>query len=632
MNQGSTRLWLYIISMVLTLRFKVWGALWAMCLGLAFQTLSVVLLGILKAWWALSGIYALEGYHTLEGKVVMTLGKGALLDTKKAKLYWPEGSSYLGCQVRVSGIVYPPHLPENPGGFDQRRWLKRYGIASILRSQKVSVQSCYTSIQEALYHRIEDKIRSLNLQYHPEIMSLILGSHPGKDNTWYTFGVVHFLSVSGFHLYRLYDGLCQISQRLLGKRWSKRLAYLGVYGYVSLMNFPISALRALSMLGLQLLGLSSGLRYSVTLAGLLSWDPLSIWDMGLWYGCVASGISILFPKDTGYYMFLALSLVSYGFGMPIEPLGLVANYLLVPYFVYGVFPALIVSCIPGCSQWGLLGVDRLLGLCIQAMEGIKRFSVPLVYRWDRGIAILVLMGLRYWFSIPKIAMLALYLGGGSVDLLEGQFKIDVLSVGHGLSVVISTKHHHAVYDIGSQYRTQISERTLLPFLDQAGITHLDAVIISHPDYDHCSGLNALLASRSVDTLWVSVPLVKQPQSLCQAGIRWEWDGVVFSFVHPNQHEVWKGNNQSCVLKVTGQEGSALLTGDIEKAAEADLVKKQVDLKSTVLVAPHHGSRTSCHKAFLEAVSPKTIIVSEDKRKPIEHWDERWVYPYFSQVI
>jgi competence protein ComEC len=112
--------------------------------------------------------------------------------------------------------------------------------------------------------------------------------------------------------------------------------------------------------------------------------------------------------------------------------------------------------------------------------------------------------------------------------------------------------------------------------------------------------------------------VMPTQSMCYTGQQWVWDGVLFEVLYPNQGSYQapdiKDNNRSCVIKVTSRYGSMLLTGDIEKAAEEALLEthlhsdnKQSKLKSDVMIAPHHGSKTSSSHALIHAVDAKNII-------------------------
>jgi competence protein ComEC len=121
----------------------------------------------------------------------------------------------------------------------------------------------------------------------------------------------------------------------------------------------------------------------------------------------------------------------------------------------------------------------------------------------------------------------------------------------------------------------------------------------------------------VDWLLTSFdPQLQPPINLagkrCIAGQYWQWDGVRFEVLHPSLDSYTeadlKDNDRSCVLKITSRAGSLLLTGDIEKAAESQLLSTYPNsLKSDVLVVPHHGSKTSSTTDFIAAVKPQVSL-------------------------
>jgi competence protein ComEC len=99
---------------------------------------------------------------------------------------------------------------------------------------------------------------------------------------------------------------------------------------------------------------------------------------------------------------------------------------------------------------------------------------------------------------------------------------------------------------------------------------------------------------------------------CLAGQRWDWDGVAFEILSPTIESYddasMSDNNRSCVLKINSAYGSILLTGDIERQAEDFLVDAHLqELRSDVLVVPHHGSKTSSSPAFINAVQPRVAV-------------------------
>ena len=111
---------------------------------------------------------------------------------------------------------------------------------------------------------------------------------------------------------------------------------------------------------------------------------------------------------------------------------------------------------------------------------------------------------------------------------------------------------------------------------------------------------------------------------CQAGQSWTWDGVRFDVLRPQADDYrsaakLKSNALSCVVRVSGGGRSALLTGDIEAAQETLLVgDAAAELRSDVLIAPHHGSRTSSTAAFLDAAAPSTAVFQAGYRSRFGH--------------
>jgi len=201
----------------------------------------------------------------------------------------------------------------------------------------------------------------------------------------------------------------------------------------------------------------------------------------------------------------------------------------------------------------------------------------------------------------------------------GNMKVTVLDVGQGLSVVVQTAKHSLVYDAGPKYNEQsdAGSRIVVPFLNGEGIKNVDGLVVSHNDIDHSGGMVSVLALMPVAWLDSSLPedadiSPSQRKMRCYAGQHWIWDGVQFEVLHPRvesyMDEHIKDNDRSCVLKVTSQAGSLLLTGDIEKADELELINLRADkLKSDVIVVPHHGSKTSSTPDFITAVIPSVSI-------------------------
>ncbi len=125
--------------------------------------------------------------------------------------------------------------------------------------------------------------------------------------------------------------------------------------------------------------------------------------------------------------------------------------------------------------------------------------------------------------------------------------------------------------------------------------------------DHAGGLEFLSERYEIDRLIShGASQASAVSHVCRRGLAWQWDGVHFEFLHPAATGLAANDseyNRSCVLKVQGDWGSLLLSGDIEAAVERQLVKTE-NLRADVLVVPHHGSLTSSTAAFIAAVQPR----------------------------
>ncbi len=186
-------------------------------------------------------------------------------------------------------------------------------------------------------------------------------------------------------------------------------------------------------------------------------------------------------------------------------------------------------------------------------------------------------------------------------------------MGQGLSSVVQTKNHVLVFDAGPKFGTNydMGESVVAPFLRSRGVKKIDMLVISHPDNDHIGGAKSLFHYFKILDAKTSTPdrLLPFQSQYCLRGESWQWDDVNFKFLYPTVENLNLDNDSSCVLLVTNQKNqSALLTGDIEKFAEKFLIQQgEQNLSAEILVAPHHGSKTSAIDEFVSAVKPHYVL-------------------------
>jgi competence protein ComEC len=206
---------------------------------------------------------------------------------------------------------------------------------------------------------------------------------------------------------------------------------------------------------------------------------------------------------------------------------------------------------------------------------------------------------------------------------DGCLDMHALDVGQGLAIVMQTHNYAMLYDTGPSFRSgsNAAELVVLPFLAHLGIRRLDRVVISHADLDHSGGIRSVIAKTEVGRVLVgeALPYLGTAQTQCVTGSQWQWDGMVFTVLHPRKDSPWTGNNSSCVLEIDTGNEKLLLAGDIESAVEKLLAHQSALQRSRVVFVPHHGSRTSSGAEIVNATRPDVAIVSAGH-------ENRWGFP------
>jgi competence protein ComEC len=491
------------------------------------------------------------------------------------------------------------------------------------------------------------------------------------DDQWEVLnrtGTSHLIAISGMNI----GFVAGLAFLLLRRVWAwsghatlwmpaPRVAALGAMlaalGYAALAGFAIPTVRALIMLAVAMSGVFFGAQFapSVLLAAallvVLVWDPLSVMSAGFWLSFIAVAVILYAIVGTGADTFKtrisAWGRVQLAIGLALFPVllfmfqqaslaGPFANLLAIPVVELIVIPATLAGVALNFLAPAELAVLPLL-LAAQALAWLwpvlvwfsnlpgviwAQSAPPLWAMAAAVIGALLLLAPRgfpaRWMGIAWI--LPLFVVRPATPA-AGEAWLTLLDVGQGLSAVVRTQSHTLVFDTGPRLgsRFDTGRAVVVPYLRHAGVRELDVLMISHGDNDHIGGATSVLKEFPAGKVQSSVP-ERLPNALaCERGQRWEWDGVRFVVLNPDPASRHKGNNRSCVLRIETAHGRALLPADIARPAERRLVREQAAwLPAEVLVAPHHGSKSSSSPEFLEAVQPKLLLVPVGYRNRYRH--------------
>lgn len=571
---------------------------------------------------------------------------------------------------------------QNPAGFDYERWLFVKGIGATgyvkfstknkrlespdwwninrLRSWIVlSIdRACPTCNSQGL-------IKALTIGYRADI-------DPAQRQILKDSGTAHLLAISGLHI-GLISGLFYLLGRWLWRIYCYRFGYNQIefsallslcagLSYAALAGFGIPTVRALIMLSVVCLALKFRAQCNLlnTIATaiviILIVDPLAIGSTSLWLSAGAllmiNFVLYLLQDQQGWLrkllliqglfslIFIPIGIVLFG---QVNSAGFLANIIAIPVISFVLLPLTLLASffvsvnLPYADSL-LMMVDKGLSLLINYLQwllesgmaafGTANIPLPLVLLSLVGLIILV-MPKAMPGKKPAIMLVLLPIIWSPEKAPYGSFKMTVLDVGMGTSIVVRTRNHSLVYDYGPGNNQGFSAGSWVvkPFLQYHNILPPDLMVISHVDQDHSGGFRTFQLDYDPSRLMSGTPnKLKERLNLdsaiqsCHDITAWHWDGVGFEFLPlPKTSTMTDSNNRSCVLKIQGLD-SVLLAGDIESKRENQLVESNPDrLKSDLLVVPHHGSLTSSSANFVRSVLPKAVIFTVGK-------NNRWGFP------
>ena len=622
--------------------------------------------------YTVSGVVADE-LHTRDDGQVRTILRRVRVNGKRffSGAYWTDYLKELpddlvpGASVTVTARLYHPQNEENPGGFNFREYLLQrgvavgvYGMDDVVAESRTSLIGLATRIRHTL---TEGLIRAMGEETGGYAAAMLLGNRELIDSedrdAFNKLGIAHILSVSGYHVGVLAGLLAALLRRLRvrrGLRTAITAVMLAAYCLLTGMNAPVvraSVLVVLYQLGrlrlrqnsglhllsasavmmlvispTQLTGASFQLTYGAMLGMMMvlpSLERLHVLEEsrfhGLWRAlcaAFAAQMGILLPQ---IYWFQQIPLLALPLNVVI--LAGASAVMTLYWLVLALLPippaANLLGSVAGrVTSWLLTGIRALGGI-----EGITQ--------WVRQANVVTFIG----WAIMMASMSILWMRRRTVPIIVGAVIMALslvpwpypgaqyiqFGVGNADAALLRNRGMTVVIDTGEE------GEDLAAFLRQQRLS-IDALILTHLHSDHAGGIRALLDNRiPVKAVYVAdgamdaeidermllllnelLDTGTELHTVARGDVIELPDGIMTA-VWPEAGKVRSGmdaNLHSLVFHVELMGTTMLLTGDLDGDYE-----RYAAMPVDILKVAHHGSKASTSEAFLEAVSPQTLILS-----------------------
>ncbi len=602
----------------------------------------------------------------------------------KVRLLTPEDERYLvGDRIICDASIQP--LAEQSRGF--------------YRTQGVSAEVRATQTERAPDGSLVDAIRDLRRTAIDAICAhagdhaalyaaLICGHRPlmAKSALYEDFkvsGLAHLVAVSGAHA-AIVLALLMGALRLLRVRKgiAVALSIALICAYVAFAGMPISALRSALMAICALTSAFAGRRAaslnSIALCIILFLvaDPTACLSVALFLSAgstlgivlFAGLFSSWFPRtrrivEDAVIAPVSLTIASNMVTLPFSAalfsqlslIAPVANVLAAPLFALSCMVGLIgcVSCLvaPAASAT-IIGAASLamapLSFVVSGLAHVPYASIACAADPMPMIALSAILCILLWVTWPRMTLRRAGLFAGSCIVLvactlavSAAFQRDeviALDVGQGDAILIRSDGASVLVDTGN------ADAKLRHQLGRFNVHHLDAVIITHPDDDHCASLATLGGYVEVDricfardVLTCSCDACSRLLALCEerspgaervglaVGDVLEVGRFALTVIWPDRFSDEGGNADSiCLLGTLDADGdevadwSALFTGDAEAEQLEQMVAAGTLGDIDLLKVGHHGSKASLTDVVLRAIAPEVALVSAGAQNRYGH--------------
>ena len=582
--------------------------------------------------------------------------------------YYPKNGDELpaariGDKISAQGNLKLLTNYNNPGQIDGVTRMKANGITARMSAGKQGV--AVEAVDGGLWTKFLRLVAAIRQHYRESmagvmsqedaaaIFAMLFGGYAGLNpelvEDFQTTGIVHILSVSGSHMSMLAMATAWLCLLLKFPRWLTFTVGLFIIGTYAILSGLLPQVLRSATMGILIFfaktldSEAEGARLlTLTALAMLINQPLLLFDVSFQLSFTATAGLMYLSEDLRNAMerlpkffaepasmtiaaqIASLPVIVWYFNQ-ISLSSVLANVFVMPLLevviVGGLLGGIIAAVIPIAGRIFFAGEALIFGAGAElnrvfANLPFSAVQVPTLGLWAGFFYYIALIFRRPTILLMIIILLAINL------FKAGDVEVSFVDVGQGDCAVVITPHGKClIFDTGGvrEHMFDVGGRVVVPYLKHENIRAVDKIFLTHVHEDHAGGAGAVIKKLPVSEIitagepkseYAAVFGIAEeylpPLRAGHAGEIFSVDGVQVEILFaPN---VGTGNEISNVYRVRYGDVTFLITGDLVKEIEEQILRAGVDVSATVLKVGHHGSATSSSEEFLRAVKPKRSVI------------------------